>query len=332
MKNNHKKWRLNRIAGALAVALLPLCDEVLARDVFNPALLEMDGPQTGIRDLSAYEQVGGQQPGSYRVDIYLNNVFMDTRDVTFQQGEGAGKTELQPCLKVEELAEWGVRVSRFPDLGRKSANCADMSVIPQAKAEFRFSQQRLLLSFPQAAVSSAARGWVDPKQWDDGVTALLLNYAFSGANNWSRKNDTPDSDNQYVNLRPGINIGPWRLRNYTTWTRSSSGGESSNSWDTVYTYAQRNINALQGVMTLGDSSTDADVFEGIPFRGAMLASDDDMLPESLRGYAPVVRGIARTNAQVIIRQNGYEIYQTYVSPGHLKSPICIRPGVLAICR
>ena len=48
MKNNHKKWRLNRIAGALAVALLPLCDEVLARDVFNPALLEMDGPQTGI--------------------------------------------------------------------------------------------------------------------------------------------------------------------------------------------------------------------------------------------------------------------------------------------
>ena len=131
MKNNHKKWRLNRIAGALAFALLPLCDEVLARDVFNPALLEMDGPQTGIRDLSAYEQVGGQQPGSYRVDIYLNNVFMDTRDVTFQQGEGAGKTELQPCLKVEELAEWGVRVSRFPELGRKSANCADMSVIPQ---------------------------------------------------------------------------------------------------------------------------------------------------------------------------------------------------------
>ncbi|MFQ9622606.1 MAG: fimbria/pilus outer membrane usher protein [Enterobacteriaceae bacterium] len=47
----------------------------------------------------------------------------------------------------------------------------------------------------------------------------------------------------------------------------------------------------------------------------MLASDDDMLPESLRGYAPVVRGIARTNAQVIIRQNGYEIYQTYVAPG-----------------
>lgn len=40
-----------------------------------------------------------------------------------------------------------------------------------------------------------------------------------------------------------------------------------------------------------------------------------MLPESLRGYAPTVRGIARSNAQVTIRQNGYVIYQTYVSPG-----------------
>ncbi|QGN38983.1 fimbria/pilus outer membrane usher protein [Klebsiella oxytoca] len=315
MQNNHNKWRLNRIAGALAVALIPWSDDALARDVFNPALLEMDGPQTGVRDLSAYEQVGGQQPGTYRVDIYLNNVFMDTRDVVFKPGRAPGAEVLQPCLKVEELAEWGVRVKQFPELGRKSAECADFGVIPQAKADFRFSQQRLLLSFPQAAVSSAARGWVDPKLWDDGITALLLNYSFSGANNWSRKNDIADSDNQYVNLRPGINIGPWRLRNYTTWNRSSSAGESSNSWDTVYTYAQRNINALQGVMTLGDSSTDADVFEGIPFRGAMLASDDDMLPESLRGYAPVVRGIARTNAQVIIRQNGYEIYQTYVSPG-----------------
>ena len=53
----------------------------------------------------------------------------------------------------------------------------------------------------------------------------------------------------------------------------------------------------------------------MPFRGGQLVSDDDMLPDSLKGYAPVVRGIARTNAQVVVRQNGYQIYQTYVAPG-----------------
>lgn len=53
----------------------------------------------------------------------------------------------------------------------------------------------------------------------------------------------------------------------------------------------------------------------MPFRGGQLASDDDMLPESMRGYAPVVRGIARSHAQIVIRQNGYVIYQDYVAPG-----------------
>ncbi|MDI5829478.1 fimbria/pilus outer membrane usher protein, partial [Salmonella enterica subsp. enterica serovar Kentucky] len=40
-----------------------------------------------------------------------------------------------------------------------------------------------------------------------------------------------------------------------------------------------------------------------------------MQPNSQRGYAPTIRGIARSNAQVIVRQNGYIAYQTAVSPG-----------------
>lgn len=40
-----------------------------------------------------------------------------------------------------------------------------------------------------------------------------------------------------------------------------------------------------------------------------------MLPDSMKGYAPVVRGIAKSNAQITIRQSGYVIYQSYVPPG-----------------
>src|SRR5690606_21599743 len=39
------------------------------------------------------------------------------------------------------------------------------------------------------------------------------------------------------------------------------------------------------------------------------------LPESIRGFAPVVRGIAQSNAQVTIRQSGNVIWQSYVPPG-----------------
>ncbi len=40
---------------------------------------------------------------------------------------------------------------------------------------------------------------------------------------------------------------------------------------------------LRSRLTLGDSYTNGDVFDGINFRGAQLASDDNMLPDSQKG-------------------------------------------------
>jgi outer membrane usher protein len=290
---------------------LPTCAE--AREVFNPALLEVNTANQGATDLSVFEDGEGQPPGVYHVDIYLNNDRKDTADVEFHLLKKAdGKETLQPCLSVAQLGAMGVKTELYPTLGDKEARCADLSVIPQANADFRFSSQMLLLSIPQMAVSQSARGTVPETQWDNGISALLLNYSLSGANSSARNENGTNSNTQYANLRPGINIGPWRLRNYTTWNRDSNGLDK---WDTVYTYAARSIISLKSQLVMGDSTSASDVFDGVPFRGAQLASDDDMLPDSQKGYAPVVRGIARTNAQVIIRQNGYIIYQSYVSPG-----------------
>ncbi len=72
---------------------------------------------------------------------------------------------------------------------------------------------------------------------------------------------------------------------------------------------------MRSRLTLGDSYTNGDVFDGINFRGAQLASDDNMLPDSQKGFAPVIHGIARGTAQVSVKQNGYEIYQSTVPPG-----------------
>lgn len=66
---------------------------------------------------------------------------------------------------------------------------------------------------------------------------------------------------------------------------------------------------------MGDGYTRGDIFDGINFRGAQLASDDNMLPDSQRGFAPVIHGIARGTAQVSIKQNGYDIYNSTVPPG-----------------
>ena len=316
------QWRLSRMACFVATQVALMSGTIMnahARDYFDPALLEIGAPEQKAIDLSSFEERGGQMPGSYRVDVFLNNEKMETRNVDFRMEKDAkGEEILQPCIPVDDLNAWGVLTEKFPALGAPGSACANLAAIPQASSDFHFAELKLLLSFPQSAVNNSARGWVDPKYWDEGIPAMLLNYSASGASNRAKNGNGNNSSSQYVNLRPGINIGPWRLRNYTTWNRSQNSGpngEAKQQWDTIYTYAQRNIVALRSQLLVGDSSTPADVFESIPFRGAQLASDDDMLPESLRGYAPVVRGIARTNAQVTIRQNGYVIYQTYVSPG-----------------
>ncbi|EPN9525814.1 fimbria/pilus outer membrane usher protein [Cronobacter malonaticus] len=286
-----------------------------ADDYFNPALLDIDNPNQEKTDLTLYEKGPGLAPGKYRVDIYMNNNRIDTREVTFTLATAAdGSRDLQPCLTVEDLKSFGVETDRFNAL-QAPAQCADLSVIPSASAHFNVSRQQLQLSIPQSALGQVPRGYISPDEFNEGINALLLNYSVNGSHQKALTPGTQDSRDLYANLRPGINLGPWRLRNYTTWSHSEDGTGTQEDISSVYTYAQRDIVSLKSALTLGQSSSPADVFDSIPFTGAQLASDDDMLPDGLRGYAPVVHGIARSNAQVIIRQNGYVISQNNVAPG-----------------
>ncbi|MEG4679196.1 fimbria/pilus outer membrane usher protein [Enterobacter cloacae] len=301
-----------RLAMFIALAFGGSSTSLYASVAFNTELIELDNPGMDKADLSAFES-GSQAPGIYHVDIIVDDAFLETGDIQFTASKADnGDASLQPCLSLAQLKRWGVKTALFPALDAEKSECVNLQAIPQASADFQFAAQRLVLSLPQAAIDLPARGYVPPEMWDEGITAAMLNYSLSGANSRARAGEGVSSNSQYANLRPGVNIGPWRLRNYTTWSRDAAGKDQ---WDTVYSYLQRAVIPLKAQLTLGDSSAPADVFDSVPFRGVQLASDDDMLPDSLKGYAPVVRGIARTNAQVVIRQNGYQIYQSYVAPG-----------------
>ncbi|MFV5930550.1 fimbria/pilus outer membrane usher protein, partial [Klebsiella aerogenes] len=280
---------------------------------FNPRFLADD--PAAVADLSGFENGQEVPPGTYRVDIYLNDGFMTTRDVTFNRGEkGHG---LSPCLTRGQLAGMGVNTAAVNGMSALAADaCVPLTeLITDATTRFDVGQQRLYLTVPQAFMGNRARGYIPPEMWDDGINAGLLNYNFTGNN---VHNDTGGSSNYaYLNLQSGLNLGAWRLRDNTTWSYSSGGSSSSNEnkWQHVNTWLERDITPLRSRLTLGDSYTNGDIFDGINFRGAQLASDDNMLPDSQKGFAPVIHGIARGTAQVSIKQNGYEIYQSTVPPG-----------------
>lgn len=136
-----------------------------------------------------------------------------------------------------------------------------------------------------------------------------------------------NTSSYFVNLRNGVNWGAWRLRHDGVWNRDEQGQAH---WRTLNSYVQRDITQLNGLLTLGDAATPGDIFDSVPLRGLLLASVEEMYPDSLRGYSPVVRGIARSNAEVIVRQNGVVIDQRYVPPGRLKSAISMRFPAAAI--
>lgn len=283
--------------------------------IFSPAFLEKkNGAGTDV-DLSIFSQ-GGQAPGIYNVDVYINDNYVDNMNIDFYITNVNNKKKLMPCLSQSQINSLGIDVEWVASPFKKNSiavtsECNIFSTIKDASLKFNFNEHRLRLSIPQVNLKNNGQGYISPERWDNGITALFMNYS-ADANNVYGKHHNNDGNSQYLNLRPGLNIGAWRIRNYSTY---ANGSNKNGKWDTVYTYAQRSIIPLRSQLTVGESTTPSDVFESTPFRGIQLASDDDMLPDSLKGYAPVVRGIARTNAQVIIKQNGYVIYQRAVAPG-----------------
>lgn len=315
------------------LTLVILSSSCLAENGFNPAFLERLGDSHDVADLSAFNSKdGGQLPGKYTVDIYINGDIVDHREIDFVKNVSAVKddTGLRPCISLQQLKKYGVKTDAInPLLLNKSAatetasataavtdiaaSCEDfVSLIPSANTEFHFENQKLDISIPQAMMSSTAKGYVDPSLWDNGINALLMNYNFSGASTTNTGDQGDSKDNSYyLNLRSGLNLGAWRLRNYSTWNDNNGVRDFQN----VNTYLQTSVVSLKSLLTLGDSYSPNDVFDSNQFRGVQMASDDDMLPDSQKGFAPIIRGIAKTNAQVTIRQNGYIIYQSYVTPG-----------------
>ncbi|MBQ0319308.1 fimbrial biogenesis usher protein [Enterobacter asburiae] len=316
---NAVRWRLSPLALVIGTGLF---SSVLhAENYFNPAFLA-DG-KNQVADLSRFENDGSQAPGIYRVDIYLNNDFITSHDVEFQARQtqnssapsSSDDTGLTACLSGKVLDGLGIDLS-IPQDRKQSVDgqCIDIAtLIEGAKASFDFSKQRLDLSVPQVALKNSARGYIPPEKWDQGINALLLNYNLNGSR---RKDSSGEGSSNFLGLNGGVNLGAWRYRDYSTFNRStSSNGETTSQWQHISGFLERTIISLKSELTVGDSYTSGDVFDSVSFRGVQLASDDNMLPDSLKGFAPTVRGIARSNAQVTIKQNGYVIYQTYVAPG-----------------
>lgn len=273
---------------------------------FDNSMLWGAGAQT--LDINRYNNGNPVEPGTYSVDVSLNGSPAGRYDITFVPGAAADQAK--PELSANILEKIGVNIDKLQDSYSNTVPTRDLfSLIPDASYRFNSAEQRLELSIPQIALLNRPLGYVDPARWDQGVNAAFIDYNINTYQNTSQgiRNNTA-----YANFTAGINLNNWRLRQRSTLNWDKRGRKT---YQAISSYAQRDIDALSSQLTLGDSFTDGELFDALATRGVQLATDDRMLPESQRGYAPVVRGVASTNARVTIRQNGFIIQEKTVAPG-----------------
>ncbi len=296
------------------VVLLPMGGAARAASDQEPAVRFNSGFLRGAAqsvDVSRYSRGNPVLSGDYYLDLYVNGSWKGRNELSFRAAPG--QVNAQTCFTLDRLSAYGVDLSTIDGVDQALDNeCRSLQGwLPGASARFDNSTMRLDLTIPQANMRRQARGYVDPAFWDPGINAGFLGYNFNALH--MENNDVGrDQDSAYLMLNGGVNLGAWQARHDGSLSRRS--GESGD-WRSTATYLRRPLPSVRGMVTLGDAFTEGNLFDSMGFRGVRLASDDRMLPDSLRGYAPVVRGVAQSNALVEVRQNGQVIYRTTVSPG-----------------
>lgn len=273
---------------------------------FDTNALHLSDEQRRSLDLSSLQDIDGQVAGKYNVQVTVNSHRKGTWQIEFRNQD----KKLVPVLTPAMLARWGINVQAT--LKEHDGQVAQFSaLLPGAQTTLDFKNRTLDLSVPQSALTASAQGDIPPSDWDNGLPMAFTDYSLSGARSRSGQ-DTGSADSVYLNLRSGLNIAGWRLRNFSYYSRENS---AEARWNSLQTWVERDIPALRAMLAAGQTSTPGLTMENFGFRGVSIASQDSMLPDSLQGYAPEVRGIAMSNATVEIRQNGNLLYQSSVTPG-----------------
>lgn len=264
-------------------------------------------------DLSAFSNGNPMVAGDYRVDIYVNGSWKGRRDLPFRANR---QGEVGACLDIALLEELGVDTEQLQAAaadGNAENVCYQVQErMPDAFGIYDSGNLRYDLSIPQVNLRREARGYVNPALWDRGINAGFVGYSFNMVDGQTRGAFGQRNRSAYLGLNVGLNLAGWQLRQDSNLTWNEGDGSH---WQRIATYAQRGFARVGGALTVGEAYTSGELFDSVGYRGVSLATDDRMLPDSLRGYAPVVRGIAETNARVEIRQNQQLIYSSTVSPG-----------------
>lgn len=315
-----KLVRSQAVGLCVSLVLGTLMAEVYAADdiQFNTDVLDVNDRKN--IDLSQFSRGGYIMPGTYGMVVHVNKNDLPEQSIPFFSPK-EDPSASRACISKALANELGFKGGVLKDLTWwHGGECLDESSVPGMEIRGDLATNGLYLNIPQAFLEYSDDNWEPPSRWDEGIPGLLFDY---NVNARSQRQQQSGSSTQTLsgNGTAGANLGAWRLRadwqgNIDHQTGSRQSTRKQLDWSRYYAY--RAIPSLRSKLTLGENYLDSGMFDSFRFTGASLISDDNMLPPNLRGYAPEVVGVAKTNAKVVISQQGRVLSETTVAAGSFR--------------
>jgi outer membrane usher protein len=290
---------------------------------WDPNMLKGIGANENI-DLSRFNLGNPVLPGSYRADVYLNSQWLGRRTIKMIANRNNAKAPAVACIDKALFDLFGVDPLKVTPQGQKeltdsqtnptSNACWEIEqLVPDSSSTYDPSEQILNISIAQANLRRQARGYVPPELWTQGVTAGTLAYQFNDFATHASANGAGSTTNSsYLGLNAGFNAGPWHFRETASLL---AGSGQKTQFQQSQAYVGRDFPDIKSQMMVGNVYSDGQLLNSFSVIGATLMSDDRMYPDSERGFAPAIHGVALSNAKVQIRQNNIVIYDAVVPPG-----------------
>lgn len=267
---------------------------------FDTSLLAGDSAKS---NLSRFYEEQSMPAGIQEMDTYINGDWKGRYPFVF--------TDEQNTILISktEAALFGIQL---PETTEETQDYTLEQLVQGGRYDVDVSTLSIKMTIPQSFLLRTEVGYVPPESWESGIPAAMLSYNTTYYKTNNKNGDKSTSDDIYAGLESGINLSSWQFRDSSS-VRKHAG--SSLKWENNTRYLRKALPLYKSNFVAGDFYSQGTLFDSVRVRGVSLASDINMRPTSQQGFAPIVRGVAQTNALVKVIQNGSVVYQENVPPG-----------------